>query len=159
MSRYDQNSNTYLHPKLWYWNTGFFMVKPAQLQRSRISCGKARCHVPVLVPTPTWNRSSRLELFLTLCTYSSKCRDSWAPSACLRTSPSADIRGSPVSMYECQPYQPIWLPAQSSDIRSIYATLPPLATLRGARNKQTNKQRWCTTCDSHSSLLKTLFEK
>jgi hypothetical protein len=39
-----------------------------------------------------------------------------------------------------------------------HATLPPLVTLCGARNT-TNKPRWCATCDSHSSLLKTLLEK
>jgi len=38
---------------------------------------------------------------------------------------------------------------------NIYATLPPLATLFGAR-KQTNK---LTNCNSHSSLLKTLRGK
>jgi hypothetical protein len=39
-------------------------------------------------------------------------------------------------------------------MKSIYATLPPLATLCGARNKQTNKQT-----NKHDAQLETLLEK
>jgi len=53
--------------------------------------------------------------------------------------PAARIRASPISPYESQPRQPIWEPAQPACMNSIYATLPPVVTLCGARNKQTNK--------------------
>jgi hypothetical protein len=56
-------------------------------------------------------------------------------------SPSARIRASSVSPYESLPRQPVWEPAQSARMRAIYATLPLLATLCGARNKQTNMMR------------------
>jgi len=42
------------------------VVKPAHLQRSGFSCGKARCNGSVSVPTLTRNRSSGLEPLLTL---------------------------------------------------------------------------------------------
>jgi len=42
------------------------MVKPAQLQWSRFSCGKNHCNSSVPVPTLTRNRSSGLEPLLTL---------------------------------------------------------------------------------------------
>jgi len=45
---------------------GFVMVKPAQLQQSRISCGKTHCNGSVPVPTLTWNRSSRFKPSMTL---------------------------------------------------------------------------------------------
>jgi hypothetical protein len=41
------------------------VVKPAQLQRSGVSCGKNRCNGSVPVPTLTRNRTSGLEPLLT----------------------------------------------------------------------------------------------
>jgi len=44
MSWYDQNWETSLEPKLWGWNTGLLVVKPAQLQQSGFSCGETCCN-------------------------------------------------------------------------------------------------------------------
>ena len=66
MSRYDQNSNTWVEPKLRGWNATYLVVKPAQLQQSGFSWGTALCNWSVAVPTLTQNCSSRLEPLLTL---------------------------------------------------------------------------------------------
>jgi len=56
------------------------VVKPAQLQQSGFSCGKTSCNSSVPVSTLTRNRSSRLELFLTLVVIPRKYKDlhGWA---------------------------------------------------------------------------------
>jgi len=66
-----------LEPKMWCWNAGFLVVKPAQLQWSGFSYCKACCNGSVPVPTLTRNRSSWLELLVTLQTVQRHCHLSW----------------------------------------------------------------------------------
>jgi len=80
------------------------------------------------------------------------------PLQLYKTSPLQPGKTSPLRPYKTSPLRPYEAHLR---LRPVYATLPPLATLCGSRNKQTNKQTnmMCNFCDSHSSLLKTLLEK
>ena len=108
------------------------------------SASMAECHQPVSESTVIsgHSRHHRLQPYET------------PPVRPYKTYPLQPYKTSPLRPYKTSP---LWPYETHLSLRPVYATLPPHATLCGAR-KQTNKQTWCATCDFHSSLLKTLLE-